>query len=107
MEKSNLQDTTSLPIDALTLLVSSLVKKLVDKPDLVEVQHIKTNGKSVIQVKVGAHDLSRVIGGEGRTFRALRSLVHTISSGSEDLIVDSSESTPRSSDSQPDHMLKE
>lgn len=84
-------------------LISSIVKKLVDKPERVTVQEIEATGspgaevsadrqgRAVIQVRVAAHDLSRVIGSEGRVFRALRTLVHVMSPDQKDLVVDSAE----------------
>lgn len=71
-------------------LLEKIVKKLVEKPDSVEVSEVEANGKNIIQVRVSAPDIGRVIGSEGRTFRALRTLVNVLESSSEgrDLVVD-------------------
>ncbi len=72
-------------------LIESIVKKLVDKPDFVVISEVQSDGKNIIQVRVAPQDLSRVIGSEGRTFRALRMLIQVISPESKDLVVDSIE----------------
>jgi uncharacterized protein len=72
-------------------LIESIVKKLVDKPDLVAITEVESDGKNIIQVRVAPQDLSRIIGSEGRTFRALRMLIHVVSPEVKDLVVDSIE----------------
>ncbi len=73
-------------------LISSIVKKLVDKPDAVTVQEVESDGKAVVHIQVAPSDMSRVIGSEGKTFRALRTLVQIMSRGQpKDLVVDSGE----------------
>jgi predicted RNA-binding protein YlqC (UPF0109 family) len=72
-------------------LIESIIKKLVDKPDLVTINEVESDGKQVIQIRVAPQDLSRVIGSEGRTFRALRMLVQVLSPEQKDLVVDSRE----------------
>jgi uncharacterized protein len=73
----------------LTKLVGDIVKKLVDKPEAVIVLEIPMADKLLIQVRVAAHDLGRVIGSEGRTFRALRTLVNLVDpTRAKDLVVD-------------------
>lgn len=74
-----------------TSLIQYIVKKLVDKTSSVAVNEIEAGGKSVIQVRVASQDLSRVIGSEGRTFKALRTVVQVMSPGHRDLVIDSAE----------------
>lgn len=70
-------------------LVSFFVKKLVDKPDSVVISEITTEGKYLIQIRVAPHDLGKVIGSEGRTFRALRAVVSLVSNNPHtDVVVD-------------------
>jgi predicted RNA-binding protein YlqC (UPF0109 family) len=59
------------------------------QPDHVFVSTVKQDGKEVIQVSVASQDVACVIGGEGKTFRALRSLV-TLASNSDtyDVVLD-------------------
>ena len=55
--------------------VEKIVKALVGEPDSVEVTEI-ADGKNVrIEVRVAEHDMGRVIGREGRTVKAMRSIL--------------------------------
>lgn len=55
--------------------VETIVKALVGDPDLVEVTEI-VDGKTVrTEVRVGESDMGRVIGREGRTVKAIRSIL--------------------------------
>ncbi len=51
------------------------VAKLVDQPELVTVQKMNVPDKEVYEVRVASQDLAKVIGREGRTFKALRALI--------------------------------
>jgi len=56
--------------------VEKIVKALVAQPDDVDVTE-KSNGSNVrIQVRVGENDLGRLIGREGRTVKAIRSILY-------------------------------
>ena len=55
--------------------VEKIVKALVGNADAVEVSE-KSDGRSiVIEVRVGEGDMGRIIGREGRTVKAIRSLL--------------------------------
>lgn len=55
--------------------VEKIVRSLVGEPDAVEVTE-NTDGKTVrIEVRVADSDMGRVIGREGRTVKALRSIL--------------------------------
>jgi len=55
--------------------VEKIVKALVGQPDAVEVSEV-SDGRSVkIEVRVGEGDMGRLIGREGRTVKAIRSLL--------------------------------
>ena len=55
--------------------VEKIVKALVGQPDAVEVSE-SSDGRSVkIEVRVGEGDMGRLIGREGRTVKAIRSLL--------------------------------
>lgn len=70
-------------------LVELFVKNLVDAPESVSVKEIKSLDKSLIEVRVHSRDLAKVIGKEGKTFKALRSLVRSISfDAHHDIVVD-------------------
>lgn len=53
-----------------------VVKTLVDDADAVDVREIDRNGTTRIEVRVAQPDMGKVIGKQGRTVRALRSLIH-------------------------------
>lgn len=59
--------------------VEKIVKSLVDKPDEVSVTE-DSNGKNVtIKVQVAEGDMGKLIGREGRTVKAIRSLLYAAS----------------------------
>jgi len=56
--------------------VEMIVKALVDETDAVDVREIERDGTTRIEVRVARADMGKVIGKQGRTVRALRSLVY-------------------------------
>lgn len=56
--------------------VEMIVKRLVDDVEAVEVREIESKGATLIEVRVAESDMGKLIGRQGRTVRALRSLVH-------------------------------
>jgi len=60
-------------------LVAYIAKALVDKPDDVEVTEIEGEQTSVIELKVAKEDLGKVIGKQGRTARAMRTILSAAS----------------------------
>ena len=56
--------------------VELIVKALVDEVDAVDVREIERDGSTRIEVRVAQSDMGKVIGKQGRTVRALRSLVY-------------------------------
>jgi len=61
--------------DSMKKLIEIIAKALVDKPDEVEVTEVEGEQISVIELKVAKEDLGKVIGKEGRTARALRTIL--------------------------------
>ncbi len=57
-----------------------LVRGIVDSPDDVEVQSRNTRRGELLEVRVNPEDLGRVIGRNGRTAKALRSVIGALSS---------------------------
>ena len=56
-------------------LIKVLAQALVDHPDDIEITETKNeNGVVVISLKVSSEDVGKVIGKQGRTARALRTL---------------------------------
>lgn len=56
-------------------LVEYIAKSLVDKPDEVQVNEIEGEQISVLELKVAKDDLGKVIGRQGRTARAMRTIL--------------------------------
>jgi predicted RNA-binding protein YlqC (UPF0109 family) len=58
--------------------LTALAKLLVDQPDEVEVTEIPNRrGGGILELQVAPDDLGKVIGRQGRTARALRTLLET------------------------------
>lgn len=60
--------------------VEMIVKALVDDEAGVDVREVDRGGQTtMIEVRVSADDMGKIIGRQGRTVRALRSLLHAAS----------------------------
>ncbi|MCI5825436.1 MAG: RNA-binding protein [Arcanobacterium sp.] len=57
-----------------------LVRGIVDNPDDVEVSSRTNRRGELLEVRVNPEDLGRVIGRNGRTAKALRSVINALSS---------------------------
>ncbi len=57
-------------------LVEFMAKSLVDNPDQVEVNEVASEQTTVIELKVSKEDLGKVIGKQGRTARAMRTVLN-------------------------------
>jgi len=60
-------------------LILYIAKALVDKPEEVAVTEIVGEQTSVIELKVAKEDLGKVIGKQGRTARAMRTILSAAS----------------------------
>lgn len=56
-------------------LVEAMVKSLVDKPDAVEIKEVEGERTTVFEVKVSSGDLGKIIGKQGKTARAMRTIL--------------------------------
>jgi len=56
-------------------LITYIAKALVDNPEEVNVTEIVGDQTSVLELKVAKEDLGKVIGKQGRTARAMRTLL--------------------------------
>ena len=54
--------------------IEKIVKLLVDDSEAVDIRELDRNGATMIEVRVAAGDVGKIIGKQGRTVRALRSL---------------------------------
>ena len=55
--------------------IEMIVKSLVDESDNVDIREVERNGSTLIEVRVAPNDVGKIIGKQGKTIRALRSLV--------------------------------
>ena len=60
-------------------LITYIARALVDKPEDVSVNEIVGEQTSVIELKVAKEDLGKVIGKQGRTARAMRTILSAAS----------------------------
>jgi len=60
-------------------LIRHIAEALVDNPDEVRVTEVEGNQTSVLELKVSKEDLGKVIGKQGRTARAMRTLLSAAS----------------------------
>jgi predicted RNA-binding protein YlqC (UPF0109 family) len=60
-------------------LVESIAKALVDRPDEVVVTEIQGNQASVVELKVAKEDIGKIIGKQGRTAAAIRTILNAAS----------------------------
>ena len=56
-------------------LVEYIARSLVDNPDQVQVKEVVGERTTVYELRVGASDLGKVIGKQGRTARSMRTLL--------------------------------
>ena len=60
-------------------LITYIAKALVDSPDQVAVNEVEGNQTSVLELQVAKEDLGKVIGKQGRTARAMRTILSAAS----------------------------
>jgi hypothetical protein len=72
-------DESCTEVPEMKELVAYIAKALVDKPEEVSVAEIEGEQTSVIELKVAKEDLGKVIGKQGRTARAMRTLLSAAS----------------------------
>jgi predicted RNA-binding protein YlqC (UPF0109 family) len=56
-------------------LVEDIAKALVDQPDRVQVKEVEGEQTTVLELRVAQEDLGKVIGKQGKTARAMRTLL--------------------------------
>lgn len=57
-------------------LVEYMAKVLVEQPDQVHVEAVEDPATTTLKLRVAPGDIGRVIGKQGRTARAIRTLLH-------------------------------
>ena len=68
-------------------LVEYIAKSLVDSPELVEVREAEGEQGAVLELSVSRDDLGKIIGKQGRTARAIRTLLGAVSAKTKKRVV--------------------
>lgn len=63
-------------LSELAKMIEYMARMLVDLPDQVEVNEIEGENTTVIELKVAKEDLGKIIGKQGRTARAVRTVLN-------------------------------
>lgn len=80
MSEGTLESTDGVAqAEALRDLLDHLAKSLVESPDKVEITEIEEPDALVFELRVDEADLGRVIGRQGRTAKALRTVLSAAS----------------------------
>jgi len=66
---------TGVSLERSTELVSFIAQSLVDDPDAVSVRAVPGDRATILELTVAQEDLGKVIGKDGRTARAIRTLL--------------------------------
>lgn len=57
-------------------LISVIAKALVDFPEQVEIKEVEGDKTTVLELRVAKEDLGKVIGKQGKTARAMRTILN-------------------------------
>ncbi len=57
-------------------LINVIAKALVDFPDQVEIREVEGEKTTVLELRVAKEDLGKVIGKQGKTARAMRTILN-------------------------------
>jgi len=61
--------------NVLSVMVETIAKALVDLPDEVDVKEVMGENTTVIELKVAKTDIGKIIGKEGKTAKAIRTIL--------------------------------
>lgn len=64
------------PLSELAKMIEYMAKMLVDIPEQVSVNEVAGENTTVIELKVAKEDLGKIIGKQGRTARAVRTVLN-------------------------------
>ncbi|MEW6144706.1 MAG: KH domain-containing protein [Thermodesulfobacteriota bacterium] len=62
-------------MEKLNELVAFIAKSLVDSPERVEVREVAGEQTAVLELKVAPEDLGKIIGKQGKTAKAIRTIL--------------------------------
>ena len=68
-------------------LVEYMAKVLVEQPDQVQVETVEDPATTTLKLRVAPGDIGRVIGKQGRTARAIRTLLHAAAARTKKRVV--------------------
>lgn len=60
-------------------LIEVIVRALVDEPELVSIRYVSGRYTSIVELTVAKADIGKIIGKQGRTVDALRTIVCAVS----------------------------
>ena len=60
-------------------LIEYIAKSLVDQPDAVKVTEVESERTSIIELSVAEEDMGKIIGKQGKTANAIRTLLNAAS----------------------------
>ncbi len=60
-------------------LIEEVVKAIVDKPEEVKISEVEGESTSVIELRVAKEDIGKIIGKEGKTAKAMRTILSAAS----------------------------
>jgi predicted RNA-binding protein YlqC (UPF0109 family) len=66
-------------VAAMKELIKYMAQALVDNPDMVDVTEVVGEQTSVLELRVAKEDLGKVIGKQGRTAKAMRTILSAAS----------------------------
>jgi predicted RNA-binding protein YlqC (UPF0109 family) len=72
-------DSVNLEEHGMRELIAYVVRFLVDHPEAVEVREIEGEQTRVLELRVAKEDMGKIIGKQGRTARALRTILNAAS----------------------------
>jgi len=64
-----------MEVDEMKALVESMARALVDSPEEVSVKEVEGERTTVFELRVATSDLGKVIGKQGKTARAMRTIL--------------------------------
>lgn len=60
-------------------LIEAVVKAIVDKPEEVKISEVEGESTSVLELRVAKEDIGKIIGKEGKTAKAMRTILSAAS----------------------------
>ena len=60
-------------------LIKHIVKALVDHPEQVAISEVESKQSTLLEIKVATEDMGKIIGKQGRTAQAIRTILNAAS----------------------------